>query len=48
MALSAWRMGDIGAARRWLETMAGDAETPPGARARVEMLLALAAGQGKS
>lgn len=48
MAISAWRMGDIAAVRRWYDAMAGDAATPAGARARVEMLLALAEGQGKS
>jgi hypothetical protein len=48
MALSAWRTGDIAAARRWFDTMTADAETPAGARARVDMLLALAAAQGKT
>jgi hypothetical protein len=44
LALSAWRNGDATAARRYVDMIAGDAETPQGTRARVEMLSALLAG----
>jgi hypothetical protein len=48
LALSAWHNNDLPAARDYITMMAGDAETPPGARARVEVLSALIAGGGKS
>ena len=47
LALSAWRNHDKDAARKYLDMIATDAETPPGARARAEVLSALIAG-GKS
>jgi hypothetical protein len=47
LALSAWRSGDLAAARRWLEMMTTDAETPAGTRGRIEVLTALVASQGK-
>jgi hypothetical protein len=47
LALSAWRTGDVAAARRWLDMITTDAETPTGTRARVEMLMALVAADGK-
>lgn len=47
LALTAWRTGDATTARRWLDVMANDAETPPGTRARVEVLLAIAGDAGK-
>ena len=47
LALSAWHNKDVTAARKYLDMMAADAETPAGARARAEVLSALIAG-GKS
>jgi hypothetical protein len=48
LALSAWRNHDLTAARRYLEMIATDAETPPGARARADVLSALIAADAKS
>ena len=48
LALAAWRNHDIAAARRYVDMIATDAETPPGARARIEVLSALIAADGKS
>ena len=48
LALSAWRNHDIAAARRYIDMIANDGESPPGARARAEVLAALIAGSGKS
>ncbi|MDI1346426.1 MAG: tetratricopeptide repeat protein [Pseudolabrys sp.] len=48
LALSAWRAGDAAAARRYVNQIASDAETPPGARTRIEALSALLAADGKS
>jgi hypothetical protein len=48
LALSAWRNNDLTAARRYIDMLTGDAETPPGTRARAEVLSAVIAGSGKS
>jgi hypothetical protein len=48
LALSAWHNHDFTAARHYIDMMAADAETPPGARARAEVLSALMAASGKS
>src|SRR5262249_17451257 len=48
LALSAWRNHDQAAAKRYLDMIATDAETPPGTRARAEVLSALIAASGKS
>jgi hypothetical protein len=48
LALSAWRNHDTAAARRYIDMIATDAETPAGTRARVEVLSALIAADGKS
>ena len=48
LMLAAWRAGDATAAKRWSELIITDAQTPPGTRSRVEMLMALGAGQNKS
>lgn len=48
LALSAWRNNDLPAARDYINMMASDAETPPGARARAELLASLIASGGKS
>src|SRR3954471_19098197 len=41
LALSAWRNNDVTAARKWLDAIAEDGETPPGLRSRAEALQAL-------
>ncbi len=48
LALSAWHNHDAAAARKYLDMITADAETPPGARARAEVLSALIAAGGKS
>lgn len=48
LALSAWRNHDFTAARRYIDMIATDAETPPGTRARTDVLSALIAADGKS
>jgi hypothetical protein len=48
LALSAWRAGDTGAARQWLELIANDGETPPSLRSRAEALQALLPPVAKS
>jgi hypothetical protein len=48
LALSAWKNKDLAAAKRYLDMMAADGETPPGTRARADVLSALIAGNGKS
>jgi hypothetical protein len=48
LALSAWRAKDFAAAKKYLDMIAGDAETPSGVRSRADMLAALIAGNGKS
>jgi hypothetical protein len=47
LALSAWRNHDVTAARRYIDMIATDAETPPGTRARIDVLSALIAADGK-
>jgi hypothetical protein len=46
LALSAWRNHDFTAARRYIDMIAADAETPPGTRARADVLSALIAADG--
>ncbi|MFT4117274.1 tetratricopeptide repeat protein [Bradyrhizobium sp.] len=48
LALSAWRNGDMTAARKWLDAIAEDGETPPGLRSRAEALQALLPTVAKS
>ena len=48
LALSAWRSHDITAARRYIDIIAADGETPTGTRARIDVLSALIAADGKS
>jgi hypothetical protein len=48
LALSAWQNHDAAAARKYIDMLTADAETPPGARARAEVLSALIASGGKS
>jgi len=47
LALSAWRNHDLTAARRYLDMITGDAESPVGTRARAELLSGLIAAEGK-
>jgi hypothetical protein len=47
LALSAWKAGDINAARQWTDMMIGDPETPAGTRSRAELLSELIAANGK-
>jgi hypothetical protein len=47
LALSAWKAGDMAAARRWTEMIMGDPQTPPGPRSRAEMLSELIAASAK-
>nr|WP_249799262.1 MULTISPECIES: tetratricopeptide repeat protein [unclassified Bradyrhizobium] len=48
LALSAWRNNDVTAARKWLDAIAEDGETPPGLRSRAEALQALLPPVAKS
>jgi hypothetical protein len=48
LALSAWRANDTTAARRWLEMIASDGETPSAMRQRAEALQALLPPVAKS
>lgn len=47
LALSAWKAGDMAAARRWTQTIISDPQTPPGPRSRAEMLGELIAASAK-
>jgi hypothetical protein len=47
LALSAWHNNDVTAAKKYLDEIAKDAETPAGVRARTEMIAALIQGTGK-
>jgi hypothetical protein len=48
LALSAWHANDMTAARKWLDAIANDGETPPGLRSRAEALQALLPPVAKS
>ena len=48
LALSAWRNNDTTAARKWLDAIAEDGETPSGLRSRAEALQALLPPVAKS
>ena len=48
LALSAWRSGDTAAAKRWLDLIATDAETPAGTRARMDVLMTLSGEKAKT
>jgi hypothetical protein len=47
LALSAWRSGDVTAAKHFIDMIAADGETPAGTRARIDVLSALLAASGK-
>jgi len=48
LALSAWHANDMTSARKWLDMIANDSETPPGMRSRAEALQALLPPVAKS
>ena len=48
LALSAWRANDMAAARKWLDLIANDGETPPSMRSRAEAMQALLPPVAKS
>jgi hypothetical protein len=48
LALSAWRASDATAARKWLDLIANDGETPPSLRSRAEALQGLLPPVAKS
>jgi hypothetical protein len=47
LALSAWKAGDMSAARKWADMIISDPETPAGLRSRAEILSELIAANGK-
>ena len=47
LALSAWKAGDVAAARQWTDMIVTDPQTPAGARSRAEVLSELIAASGK-
>jgi hypothetical protein len=47
LALSAWRNHDLSAAKRYLDMIASDAESPIGTRTRADVLSGLIAAEGK-
>ncbi len=48
LVLAMWRAGNAAATKRWVDMIMSDAQTPPATRSRVEILMALGAGEGKS
>jgi len=48
LALAAYRAKDFAAMRRWTDMILADAETPPGTRGQVQILLALIDSEKKS
>jgi hypothetical protein len=47
LALSAWKAGDMGAARKWTDAIMSDPQTPAGTRSRTQVLSELIAASGK-
>lgn len=47
LALSAWKSGDMAAARQWTDMIMTDPQTPQGTRTRAEVLSELIAASGK-
>ena len=47
LALSAWKAGDITAARKWTDMIMADPQTPAGTRSRAEVLSELIAASNK-
>lgn len=48
LALSAWKNNDAAAAKRYIDMIVADGETPASIRSRADVLSALIAGNGKS
>lgn len=48
LALGAWRTGDAAAAKRWIDLIAADPDTPSGTRQRVEVLTTLTGEKAKT
>jgi hypothetical protein len=48
LVLATWRIGDSTATKRWVDLIMSDAQTPPSTRSRVEVLMALGAGESRS
>ncbi len=48
LALAAWRNHNLASAKHYLDMIAADPQSPPGTRARADVLSALIAGNGKS
>jgi hypothetical protein len=48
LAFASWRAGNVVAAKRWLDLMVTDPETPTATRSRIEMLSTLIAAETKS
>jgi hypothetical protein len=47
LALSAWKSGDMGAARQWTDLIMTDPQSPPQTRSRAQVLSELIAANGK-
>ena len=47
LALSAWKAGDMAAARQWTDMIMTDPQSPPATRSRAEVLSELIAASGK-
>jgi hypothetical protein len=47
LALSAWKEGDMGAARQWTDAILTDPQSPPDTRSRAEVLSELISASGK-
>ncbi len=47
LALSAWKSGDMNAARQWADMIIGDPQSPASTRGRAEVLTELIAASGK-
>ncbi len=47
LALSAWKAGDMNAARQWVDMLINDPQAPAGTRSRAEILSELIAANGK-
>jgi hypothetical protein len=48
LALGAWKANDQAAAKKWIDQIAADAETPPGTRQRIEVLTTLSGGKART
>lgn len=48
LALAAWRSGDMAAARRWVDIIMADGDTPGSVRSRIEVLMAMLPATARS